>query len=106
MADPPPVWERGAASDWFTRFRDKWLLGLLGLDLMIVIGLVLSVPVYLALYDALRRTAESAMALAMALAWIGADVLGALNTIRLAAGIVAAQVAVFGHAGLVVRSIT
>jgi hypothetical protein len=47
MADPPPAWQPGAASDWFTRFRDNWLLGLLGLDLMIVIGLVLSVPVYL-----------------------------------------------------------
>lgn len=68
---PPPAWTPGAALAWFIRFQDNWLLGLLGLDLMIVVGLVLGVPVYLALYLALRRAGESAMALATALALVG-----------------------------------
>ncbi len=68
---PPPAWSPGAAIDWFARFHDNWLLGLLGLDLLIVIGLVLGVPVFLALYVALRRTNEAAMAIATAIALIG-----------------------------------
>lgn len=67
----PPGWSPGAAIDWFNRFQENWLLGLLGLDLLIVISLVLGVPLYLALYIALRRAGESAMVIATAIALIG-----------------------------------
>jgi hypothetical protein len=68
---PPPEWSPGAAIDWFTRFQDNWLLGLLGLDLLIIIGLVLGVPLFFALYFALRRAGESIMVIATAIALIG-----------------------------------
>jgi hypothetical protein len=71
IAWPPPAWSAGAAIHWFTRFQDNWLLGLLGLDLLIVIGLVLGVPIFLALYVALRHAGESAMAIATTIALIG-----------------------------------
>jgi len=67
----PPAWTPGTAIDWFIRFQDNWLLGLLGLDLMIVISLVLGVPLYLALYFALRRASESTMIIATAIAMLG-----------------------------------
>lgn len=67
----PPQWSPGAAIDWFNRFQDNWLLGLLGLDLLIVLGLVLGVPIFLALYVALKRVNESAVAVATAIALMG-----------------------------------
>ncbi len=67
----PPAWSPGAAIDWFTRFQDSWLLGLLGLDLLIIVGLVLGTPIFLALYVALKRTNESAMVIATAFALVG-----------------------------------
>lgn len=71
IAWTPPGWAPGAAIHWFTRFQESWLLGLLGLDLVIVSGLVASVPIFLALYVALRPAGESAMAIATALALLG-----------------------------------
>lgn len=71
IAWPPPDWSAGSAIHWFNRFQDSWLLGLLGLDLLIVISLVLGVPIFLALYVALRRSGEAAMAIATALALLG-----------------------------------
>ncbi|MDA8217482.1 MAG: hypothetical protein M0Z94_07660 [Dehalococcoidales bacterium] len=71
IAWPPPDWSAGSAIHWFARFQDNWLLGLLGLDLMIAVSLVLGVPFFLALYVALRRAGESAMAVATALALLG-----------------------------------
>ena len=67
----PPDWSPGAAVDWFDRFQDSWLLGLLGLDFLIVISLVLGVPIFLALYTILHHTGESAMATATAFALLG-----------------------------------
>lgn len=68
---PPPEWAPGAAIDWFIRFQNNWLLGLLGLDLLIVIGLVLGIPLFLALYLVLRPAGESALTIAIAFALIG-----------------------------------
>ncbi|HMQ32775.1 MAG TPA: hypothetical protein PKD53_18735 [Chloroflexaceae bacterium] len=68
IAWPPPAWAPGPALDWFVRFQENWLLGLLGLDLLIVVGLVLGVPIYLALYLALRQAGETAMLIATAMA--------------------------------------
>ncbi|MHB1132184.1 MAG: hypothetical protein ACYC4L_07305 [Chloroflexota bacterium] len=59
----PPAWAPGAAGAWFARFNESWLLGLLGLDLLIIFGLVLGLPLFLALYVALRTAGESTMAL-------------------------------------------
>ncbi len=71
MVWTPPGWAPGAAIEWFTRFQASWLLGLLGLDLLIVISLVLGIPLYLALYFALRQSGHSAMVIATAIALIG-----------------------------------
>jgi hypothetical protein len=71
IAWPPPAWSAGAAGDWFARFRENRALGLLGLDLLIVVGLALGIPVFLALYAALRRAGESEMAVATATALVG-----------------------------------
>jgi hypothetical protein len=68
---PPPPWAAGAAAEWFARFEQSPLLGLLGLDLLLVITLVLGVPVYLALYGTLRPAHAPAMAVALALALTG-----------------------------------
>jgi hypothetical protein len=71
IAWPPPAWSPGAAIDWFTLFQSNWLRGLLGLDLSILIGLVLGIPIFLALYVALRQEDQSAMAIATTIALIG-----------------------------------
>lgn len=71
IAWPPPDWSPGTAVQWFARFEGNWLLGLLGLDLLIVFGLVLGIPAYLALYAALHRGSETIMAIAVAMALIG-----------------------------------
>lgn len=56
---PPPV---GAAVEvWFAEFNQSWLLGMLGLDLLILLSYVALIPVTLALYVALRRQNESVM---------------------------------------------
>ncbi|HEX6383590.1 MAG TPA: hypothetical protein VF177_02865 [Anaerolineae bacterium] len=68
---PPPAWSAGAARDWFTLFADNWFLGLVHLDLLLMMSLVLSVPIFLALYVALRPAGESAMVIATAIALIG-----------------------------------
>lgn len=68
LAWPPPAWTPGAAVAWFARFGESWLLGLVGLDLMIILGLVLGLPVTLALYVALRPAGQSMMLVATAMA--------------------------------------
>ena len=69
VAWPPPL--EGTVIDWFTLFQDNWLLGLLGLDLLIVVEEVLLVPILLAFYVALRRASESLMAIATTLWLVG-----------------------------------
>lgn len=66
---PPPL--DGTAADWFELFRDNRLVGLLDLDLLLIADSVFLVPIFLALYVLLRRDAESLMAVATALGFLG-----------------------------------
>ncbi|HEX2498031.1 MAG TPA: hypothetical protein VHO00_04475, partial [Actinomycetes bacterium] len=59
---PPPL--DSTAADWFDLFRDNKLVGLVDLDLLLVVDNVLLVPLLLAIYVVLRRTADSVMAIA------------------------------------------
>jgi hypothetical protein len=61
---PPPPWAPGAAGDWYAYLQANPLAGLLNLDLAMAVGLVLAVPLHLALYVALRHTSPSGMLLA------------------------------------------
>lgn len=69
---PPPPWAAGAAADWFAYFQNNWVAGLLNLDLLLAISLILSVPLYLALFVALRHASPSGMLIATAIALLGA----------------------------------
>jgi hypothetical protein len=60
LAWPPP----SSASEYFALFQRNPLLGMLDLDLLLVVDNILAIALYLALYVALRRAGESAMALA------------------------------------------
>lgn len=51
--------------------RDNWLLGLLSMDLLYLVDCVLLAIIYLALYVAIRRYAESAMLIATVLGLLG-----------------------------------
>jgi hypothetical protein len=64
---PPPSTVLG----WFTLFQKSKLLGLLSFEFMFVVYGVLSVPMALALYLALRRTNESFTAIYLALNLVG-----------------------------------
>jgi hypothetical protein len=75
---PPPL--EGTAAAWFEFFRGNALLGLWAFELSLVAYAVLSVPLALALYAALRRTSEAVMAVATALSFRGvADYLATSN---------------------------
>jgi hypothetical protein len=65
---PPPPWAPGAVGDWYAYLRANPLAGLLNLDLAMAVGLVLAVPLYLALYVALRHASPSGVLLATAAA--------------------------------------
>lgn len=67
---PPPL--EGSAADWFALFQRSRLLGLLSFELLLVVYALLSIPVALALYGALRRTSPAFSALYLALALVGA----------------------------------
>lgn len=64
---PPPT----SAAGFFALFERNWLLGLLSLDLLYILNNMLLIPIYLALYAALKRTNESAMLLALILGLVG-----------------------------------
>ena len=76
IVSPPPTTITG----FFTLFQDNTLLGLLALDLLLIIAVVLSIPMVLALYVALRRASESFMAIALTLSLVGATTYFASNT--------------------------
>jgi hypothetical protein len=59
------------AAGWFTLFHTNRLIGLLDFGILELYGLVLFVPLFLALYAALRRANESYMAIATVLAFVG-----------------------------------
>jgi Domain of unknown function (DUF4386) len=65
--------------DYFTLFQSNRLIGLLDLYLLEIPAYALFVPMFLALYAALRRANESYMALATTLAIIGIAVFLATN---------------------------
>jgi len=73
---PPPV----TVSEWFTLFRNNWLLGLLSLDLLYIVNNVLLVLIYLALYIALKKAAEAGMLIALVLGLVGVAAYFASNT--------------------------
>jgi len=67
------------AVDWFTLLQNNRLLGLLDLDLLYVADQVLLIPIFLALYVALRRANKAYMTLATILGIIAATVYFAIN---------------------------
>lgn len=76
IAWPPPSTVLG----YFTLFHKNGLLGLLSLDLLYIVDTVLVIPLYLALYAALRRASPSFMAIALALGLVGIAAYFASNT--------------------------
>jgi hypothetical protein len=68
------------ALEHFELFHENWLAGLLTLDLLGMISYLLLVPTVLALYGALRRTSEAAMAVGPALFFVGIADFFATNT--------------------------
>jgi hypothetical protein len=69
MVSPPPL--DGTAMDWFILFQKNSLLALLSFELLMVIYVILSVPLSLALFIALRRTNPSITAIYIVLSIIG-----------------------------------
>jgi hypothetical protein len=63
------------ALGWFTLFESNKLLGLLSFELLFVFYGVLSIPVTIALYIALRRTDPSLTAIYLALGLVGTTAL-------------------------------
>jgi hypothetical protein len=76
VVSPPP----SAVVGYFTLFHKNALLGLLDLDLLSIADYALFVPMFLALYVALRRASPSFMAIATALGLVGIATYFASNT--------------------------
>ena len=66
----PPNYS-GTAIDWFLLFQSSKLIGLIDFELLMVIYTIVSVPLALALYAALKRVHPSFTALYLALSLIG-----------------------------------
>lgn len=75
---PPPF--DGTVIDWFMLFQENGLIGLLSLDLLLIVDYVLLIPIFLALYAALKRTGESLLTIALALGLVGITTYFASNT--------------------------
>lgn len=73
---PPP----STAEGFFTLFQKSWLWGLLNYDFLYLVDSSLMIPIYLALYIALRRVSPSLMAIALVLSLVGTTVFFASNT--------------------------
>jgi hypothetical protein len=69
---PPPL--GGSAAAWFALFERSRLLGLLSLDLLLLVDQALLLPIFVALYVALRPASPSLMILATTLALVGTAV--------------------------------
>jgi hypothetical protein len=67
-----PFPAEGAVVEWFAIFDSNWLRGLLTMDLLMLLDYLLLVPVYLALYAALRGVSLSWTLLATTLFLLGA----------------------------------
>jgi hypothetical protein len=75
LAWPPPT----TIESWFALFQRNGFLGLLDLDLLLVTSYVIMIPLYLALYVALRRVSQSFMAIALAFNLVGTALILAVN---------------------------
>jgi hypothetical protein len=75
LAWPPPT----TTENWFALFQRNAFLGLLDLDLLLVMSYVVMIPLYLALYVALRRVSQSFMAIALAFNLVGAALILGVN---------------------------
>ncbi len=75
VISPPPT----TIEKWFTLFHQDGFLGLLDLDLLLVASYVVMIPLYLALYVALRRISQPFMAIALAFDLVGAALIIAVN---------------------------
>lgn len=73
---PPPE----TPQEYFDLFNRNWLLGLLSLDLLYILNNTLLIPLYLALYMALRRHAETPMLIGLILGIAGIAAYYASNT--------------------------
>lgn len=73
---PPPTTVEG----FFDLFARNGFLGLLSMDLLYLVNNALLVPIYLALYAAMRRSAESAMLVGLVLGLVGIAAYFASNT--------------------------
>ena len=69
MTAPPPL--EGTAIDWFTRFQKNKLIGLIDFELLMIVYTILSIPVALSLYHALRQTDQAFTALYVVLSIVG-----------------------------------
>jgi hypothetical protein len=72
---PPPTDVNG----WFALFQRNPFLGLLSLDLVMVVVSALLIPLYLALYTALRRISQSLALIGLSLGLIGSAVMISVN---------------------------
>lgn len=72
---PPPT----TIESWFALFQRNGFLGLLDLDLLLVTSYVVMIPLYLAVYVALRGISPSLMALALAFNLVGTVLSIAMN---------------------------
>jgi hypothetical protein len=71
-AEPPGTM---TAVDWFQLFQDNWFFGLRNLGLLPnILNLSLSIPIFLALYEAHKHTNKAYAALAMVLSLVGTAV--------------------------------
>lgn len=99
---------------WFTLLQNNKLLGLLDLDLLYLADQALLVPIFLALYVALRRANKTYMILATTLALIGIAVYFATNPAfsmlylsdQYAAATTAAQSSIFLAAGQAILAVS
>ena len=69
MTAPPPL--EGTAIDWFRLFQQNKFIGLIDFELLMVVYTLLSIPLALALYFALRQTDQAFAALSVALTLVG-----------------------------------
>src|SRR5690348_14687842 len=81
MTWPPPGFEPSAANtrDWFAFFQAHRLAGIFNLDLVMVIDNVLVIPLFLALWMALRRISPSWVTVGVAAALVGTAGYFAIN---------------------------
>ena len=73
---PPP----NTVAGFFTVFQDNWFRGLVNLDLLYMLSMALVVFIYLPLYAALRKTSQSAMAIALTIGLVSIAIYFVSNT--------------------------